>query len=61
MLGPHLLNINLNYLFFLREYTVCNFTNDTKFHSCGKDLNFLINILKHDSLLVIEWFENNNS
>ena len=29
------------------------------FFACEKDLNFLINRLEHDSLLAIEWFENN--
>ena len=30
------------------------------FYACDKDLRFLINRLKHDSLLAIEWFENNH-
>ena len=38
---------------------VCNFANNTTFFACDKDLNYLINILEHDSLLAIEWFENN--
>ena len=29
------------------------------FFACEKDLNSLINRLEHDSLLAIEWFENN--
>ena len=33
--------------------------DDTAFHDCDKDLNSLINRQEHDSLLAIEWFENN--
>ena len=51
----------LNDLYCLPEYTdICNFVHDITFHACDKDLNSLINRLEHDSLLVIEWFENNN-
>ena len=32
----------------------------TKFHACDNYLNNLITTFKHDALLVIEWFENNN-
>ena len=60
VLGPLLFNIYLNDLFLLVEFTgVCNFANDTTFFACKKDLNSLINRLEHDSLLAIEWFENN--
>ena len=31
-----------------------------RFHACDKDLNYLINRLEHGTLLVIEWFGNNN-
>ena len=58
-LGPLLLNICLNDIFLLVESTeVCNFADETTFFACEKDLNSLINRLEHDSLLVIEWFEN---
>ena len=58
-LGPLLLNIYLNDIFLLVESTeVCNFADETTFFACEKDLNSLINRLEHDSLLVIEWFEN---
>ena len=59
VLGPLLFNIYLNDLFLLVESTeACNFAYDTTFFACEKDLNFLINRL--DSLLTIEWFENNH-
>ena len=48
------------YFFFLKYTDICNFANDKTFHACDKDLNYLINRLEHDSLLSIEWFENNN-
>ena len=61
VLGPLLFNIYLNDLFFLTEPTeVCNFADDTTFFACDEDLNSLIKRLEHDSLLAIEWFQNNN-
>ena len=38
---------------------MCKFADDTTFYACDKDLRSLINRLEHDSLLAIEWFENN--
>ena len=59
-LGPLLFYIYLNNLFLLVESTeVCNFADGSTFFACEKDLNSLINRLEHDSLLAIEWFENN--
>ena len=61
VLGPLLFNIYLNDLLYLAESTnVCNFSGDTTFYVCDKDLNSLINRLEHDSNLVIQWFENNS-
>ena len=61
VLGPLLFNIYLNDLFYLAESTnVCNFSGDTTFHACHKDLNSLINRLEHDSNLATEWFENSS-
>ena len=60
VLGPILLNIYLNDLFYLTEMTqVCNFADDTTFYVCDKDLNTLINRLEFDTALAVEWFENN--
>ena len=60
-LGPFLLNIYLNNLFFLSEFTdMCNFADDTTFYACDIDLNSLIKRLEHNSFLAFEWFENNN-
>ena len=60
VLGPLLFIIYLINSFFLPEYTVCNFADDTTFYACDSDLKSLINGLELDSLLMIEWFENNN-
>ena len=38
---------------------VRNFADDTKFYVCDKGSNTLINALKHDTELTLEWFENN--
>ena len=55
-LGRLLFNIYLNDL--LSE--IYNFADDTRFIACDKGLNSLIKRLEHDSLLVTEFFENNN-
>ena len=61
VLGPLLFNIYLNDLFYLTESTeVCNFADDTTFFVCDKDLNSLVERLEYDSLLAIEWFQNNS-
>ena len=38
---------------------VCNYADDTAFHACDSGLENLINRLKPDSMLAIEWFESN--
>ena len=62
VLGPLFFNIYLNNLFHLTESTeFCNFAaDDITFSACDKALNFLIKRMEHDSLLAIEWFQNNN-
>ena len=60
VLGPLLFNIYINDLFFIIEETdVCNYADDTTFYACDKDLKIVVQKLEHDSLLAIEWFENN--
>ena len=34
----------------------CNFSDDSTFHGCGSSLEDVINRLKHDANLAIEWF-----
>ena len=38
---------------------VCNYADDTTFHTCELDLKSLITRLEHDATLAIEWFESN--
>ena len=60
VLGPLLFNIYVNDLFWINEQTdVCNYVDDTSFHTSDQDLNALILRLENDSLLAIEWFEAN--
>ena len=60
VLGPLLFNIYLNDLFWINDETsVCNFADDTTFYACDQDLESVLRRLEHDSLLAIEWFENN--
>ena len=60
VLSPLLFNIYINDLFWINEQTdVCNYVDDTTFHTSDQDLNALILRLEHDSLLAIEWFEAN--
>ena len=41
------------------QTNVCNYADDTTFYVCEQDLESLLQRLDHDSLLAIEWFENN--
>ena len=60
MLGPLLFNIDFNYLFsFLEEMVASNFADDTNIYACDIDFSNLLRWLEHDSLITINWFENN--
>ena len=60
ILGPLLFNIYINDLFYITgESDVCNFADDTTFYACDRDLNSVLTSLEHDSLVAVEWFENN--
>ena len=60
VLGPLLINIYLNDLFYLAESTeVCNFADNKTFFACDKDLKTFISRLEHDSQIATEWFERN--
>ena len=53
-LGPLLVNIYINDLFYMTELTdVCNFADDTTFHACDSSLEDLVNRLEHDADLAI--------
>ena len=54
VLGPLLVNIYINDLFYMTELTdVCNFADDTTFHACDSSLEDLVNRLEHDADLAI--------
>ena len=38
---------------------MCNYADDTTLYACDQDLESVLQRLEHDSLLAIEWFENN--
>ena len=60
VLGPLLFNIYINDLFWVNNQTeVCNYADDTTFYACDQNLESVLQSLEHDSLLAIEWFENN--
>ena len=60
VLGPLLLNIYLNGLFFyLKDLGVCNFADDTTTYISGKRLENVLKLLEKNSMLPICWFENN--
>ena len=60
VLGPLLFNIYINDLFWVNDNTdVCNYADDTTFHACDADIESLLQKLEHDSLLALEWFDNN--
>ena len=60
VLGPLLFNIYINDLFWVNSLSeVCNYADDTTFYACNADLESVLHCLEHDSLLAVEWFENN--
>ena len=60
VLGPLLFNIYINDLFFIIEQTdICNYADDNTLNACDMSLHELVRRLEHDSLLAIEWFQNN--
>ena len=60
MLVPLLFNIYFNDLFsFLEDTVASNFADDTNIYACDIDLSNLLRRPEHDSLIAIDWFENN--
>ena len=59
VLGPIVINIYLNDLFYLVEVTnVCNFADNTTIYASDSSLHLFINRLEHDASIAVEWFEN---
>ena len=60
VLGPLLFNLYINDLFCIITNThPCNFADDTSLNAFDMSLENLIFNLEHDTLSVINWFENN--
>ena len=59
VLGPILLNIYINDIFFALRVDICNFADDTTPYVCNSNLKSVLETLKHNSELAIAWFEIN--
>ena len=59
VLGPILLNIYLNDLFYFLRCDICNFADDTTPPVCGKNLDFVLTKSEEHYIIAIEWFQNN--
>ena len=60
VLGPILLNIFLNDLFFIfKDTDVCTFADDTSPHACDISPDELLIHVEHDFALPVCWFESN--
>ena len=60
VLGPILLNIYLNDLFYFLHCNICNFADDTTPYVCGKNLDVFMQQLEQQSNIALKWFEDNN-
>ena len=60
ILGPLLFNIFLADLFlFCSVIDIANFADDNSPYSCSTDVDSVIERLQNDSLILLQWFENN--
>ena len=60
VLGPLLLNIYRNDLFFFPKYVgICNFADDTTTYISDESLENVLKSLEKNSMFAICWFENN--
>ena len=60
ILGPLLFNIYINDLFYFTEGNTVNFADDTTPYEIGKELNEVIENLKNKTLILENWFIENN-
>ena len=49
----------MTYFFIIEQTDVCNYADDNTLNACDMSLENLLKRLEHDSVLAIEWFENN--
>ena len=59
VLGPLLFNISLNHLFFFLDRNLWNFVDGTKPFVYNKSLDFVLNDLRRNSYIAINWFQKN--
>ena len=61
ILGPLLLNIFINDLyFFITKSEICNFADDNTLYSCNKNLEHVFSNLKYDLRNVLDGFKINS-
>ena len=60
ILGPILFNVFMNdFLLFIKETDICNFTDDTTLYACGKELDTISFKLKMETNRAIQWLKYN--
>ena len=61
ILGPILPNIFVNdFIFFIQETEVCNFSDDTTIYSCSLNYKEAAHKLSNDTYIVLNWFKVNS-
>ena len=60
ILGLLLFNIFINYIFyFTEEAKIANYADDTTVYATENDVNQLLNMLKRETTIVLNWFTSN--
>ena len=58
ILGPLLFNIFINYIFyFTEEAKIANYADDPTVYAAENDVNKLLNMLKRETNIVLNWFK----
>ena len=60
ILGPLLLNLLINDVFFFLERTnICSFAYDNIIHKCNSVLEIILEDLQHNMKIILNWFKIN--
>ena len=60
ILGPLLFNIFIcDMFYFLEDFDIANYANDSTPYCAGKSAEFVVNNLKQSSSILFEWLSNN--
>ena len=60
ILGPLLVNIFLNYLFFfIKDIYLANYADDNTTYATNKDISLLLKTLEEETSILLTWFTNN--